>query len=141
MERRDAETQRSEPREEINQWTSSIIGAAIEVHRGLGPGFLESIYEEAMAVELALRGHLIRRQVRLPIEYKGTVVGEHRLDMLLEDEVVVELKAVEAIMPVHLAQLHSYLKAGAFEVGLLINFNVPILKNGIRRILLKTPLF
>lgn len=140
MERRDAEAQRSEPRQEINEWTSSIIGAAIEVHRALGPGYLESIYEQALAIELALRGHLVRRQVRLPIEYKGKLVGEHRLDFLVEDEVVVELKAVEAVMPVHLAQLHSYLMAGAFELGLLINFNVPVLKNGIRRILLKNPL-
>src|SRR5262245_57365186 len=115
MERQAAKPPRSEPREELDRWAHAVIGAAIEVHRYLGPGYLESIYEEALAIELELRGLHVRRQLIMPVEYKGHVVGEHRIDMLVEDELLLELKAVEAVAPVHLAQVHSYLKAGAFE--------------------------
>ena len=116
----------------------ATIGAALEVHRHLGPGFLECVYEEAMARELALRGLRFDRQFRVPIDYKDAKVGEHVLDFVVEGELVVELKAVEQLIAVHAARVNSYLKAGAFELGLLINFNVPVLKDGVRRIILKT---
>ncbi|MDQ3339724.1 MAG: GxxExxY protein [Myxococcota bacterium] len=134
----DAETQRRREvlRDEINQLTFAIIGAAIEVHRTLGPGYLEKIYDEALAIELRLRGHTVDRQQRIPIEYKGVLLAEHVLDMVVDGEIVLEIKAVEDIHRVHCAQLHSYLTAGAFELGLLINFNVPVLKDGVKRVIL-----
>jgi len=136
LKRQDAKAPRSEPRDEIDGWARRVIGAAIEVHRDLGPGFLESVYEEALASELAIRGLKFQRQYLIPIEYKGRVIGEHKLDFLVEEELVVELKAVEHLLPIHHAQVHSYLKAGAFELGLLMNFNAPLLKDGLRRVIL-----
>ena len=135
--RKDAKTQSRVLREETDRLSYEIIGAAIEVHRWLGPGFLESIYEQALALELEQRGHVVERQVRILVEYKGQVVGEHVLDMIVDGDIVLEIKAVEQFHPVHSAQLHSYLTAGAFELGLLINFNVPTVKDGIRRVILK----
>ena len=120
--------------EETNRVTEAIIGAAIEVHRTLGPGFLESIYEEALCVELTLRGARYTRQVPVAVDYKGHRIGESRLDLLVDDAVVVELKAVDALAPVHTAQVISYLKATGCRIGLLINFNVKRLTDGIRRI-------
>ena len=117
--------------------TGAIIAAAIEVHRALGPGLLESVYEECLCRELELRGTPFARQVPIPVEYKG-VRSEcgYRIDVLVHDEVVVEIKAVEAIHPVHQAQLLTYMKLSGKKVGLLINFCVPVLKDGIvRRIL------
>ncbi len=113
-----------------------VIGAAIEVHRVLGPGFLESVYEEALAVELEARCMPFERQVRHGVEYKGTKVGEGRLDFYVGGCLVVELKAVESLSPIHSAQVISYLKALKAPLGLLINFNEPLLKAGIRRIVL-----
>jgi GxxExxY protein len=107
---------------DIQQLTEQIIGAAIEVHRTLGPGFLESIYEEAMTVELALRGLRFKRQAIVPIMYKERQVGEHRLDLTVEDLVVVENKAVHEIDPVFYTVVRSYLRATRLEVGLLFNF-------------------
>ena len=121
--------------ERLNALCKGTIGAAIEVHRHLGPGYLESAYEEALAVELGLRSIRFERQVRVPVVYKNLVVAEQRVDLIVEGEIVVELKAVETLLPIHAAQLLSYLKAGAFQVGLLVNFNVPLLKQGIRRLL------
>ncbi|NUM79115.1 GxxExxY protein [candidate division KSB1 bacterium] len=121
----------------VNELTGVIIGAAIEVHRILGPGLLESAYEECLNHEF--RQHLVRfaRQHPLPVVYKGTKLDcGYRLDFLVEEAVVVEIKAVEAILPIHEAQLLSYLKLGGWHVGLLINFNVPVLKQGIKRIVL-----
>lgn len=119
---------------EINQATEAIIGSAIEVHRSLGPGLLETIYEECLCRELALRQIPFERQRPLPVEYKGLRLDcGHRLDLLVDDQVVVEIKAVESLLPVHEAQLLTYLKLGGWKVGLLINFNVPVLKQGIRR--------
>lgn len=115
--------------------TAPIIGAAIEVHRRLGPGFLEGVYEEAMRIELAKRAIHTERQVLIPIMYDECQVGASRIDLLVEGDIVVELKHVEAVTAVHLAQLRSYLSAGAFQVGLLINFDVAVLKDGIRRML------
>ena len=117
-----------------NQVTEEIIGSAIEVHRALGPGLLESIYEECLAVELELRRLKIGRQLPVPITYKGRRVGvDLKIDLLVEEQIVVELKAVEKLLPVHDAQLLTYLRLTNKSVGLLINFNVPLLKEGLRR--------
>jgi GxxExxY protein len=114
--------------------TEQIIGAAIEVHRQLGPGLLESVYEECMCEELRLRGIAFRCQVELPVIYKGIETGgKYRIDLIVEDEVLVELKSVERILGVHEAQLLTYLKLTGKRVGLLINFNVAILRRGILR--------
>ena len=119
---------------EVNQITSAIIGGAIEVHRILGPGLLESAYEECLCRELSLRGIPFERQRPLPVEFKGVQLEcGYRLDLLVVDAVVVELKAVETLLPIHEAQLLTYLKLGGWNVGLLINFNVPLLKQGIKR--------
>lgn len=118
-----------------NRLTGEIIGAAVEVHRELGPGFLENIYEMSLAIELEQRHIEFERQVRVPTVYKGRFIGESRLDLVVEGEIVVELKAVTQLTPLHAQQVLSYLKAGAFEIGLLINFNVPRLRDGIRRVI------
>jgi GxxExxY protein len=118
----------------INELTEVIIGAAIEVHRALGPGLLESAYEECLCRELSLRDIPFERQRPLPLQCKGISLDcGYRLDLLVADKVVVEIKAVEAVLPIHEAQLLTYLKLGGWQVGLLINFNVPVLKDGIRR--------
>ncbi len=118
----------------VNQVTETVIGAAIEVHRALGPGLLESAYEECLCRELSLRQIRYQRQRPLPVTYKGLDLDcGYRLDLLIADAVVVEIKAVESLLPIHEAQLLTYLKLGGWKVGLLINFNVPVLKQGIRR--------
>ena len=120
---------------EPNILTEEIIGAAIEVHRALGPGLLESAYEECLCRELDLRGIQFVRQHPLPLEYRGVKLDcGYRLDMLVEDLVVVEIKTVDAIKPIHKAQLITYLKLGGWSIGLLINFNVHVLRTGINRI-------
>ena len=116
--------------------SNKVIGAAIEVHRVLGAGFLESVYESALAVEFQKRQISFERQKVISLTYKGHPVGENRLDFLVENILVVELKAVSQLTPLHEAQALSYLKATKRNVALLINFNVPLLKNGIRRIIL-----
>ncbi|HKW27149.1 MAG TPA: GxxExxY protein [Terriglobales bacterium] len=114
--------------------TEPIIGAAIEVHKQLGPGLLESTYEECLCHELHLRGIQFQRQSDLPVIYKGLKLDcGYRIDLLVEEKVVVELKAVEQLLPVHEAQLLTYLRLAHKTVGLIINFNVPLLKDGIRR--------
>lgn len=117
--------------------TDKIIGAAIEVHRQLGPGLLESVYQACLAQELRLRGIAFQREQPLPVKYKGIDVDcGFRLDFIVEDKVVVELKAVEQVHEVHVAQLLTYLKLTGCRVGFIINFNVPVLKKGIiRRVL------
>ncbi len=117
--------------------TEAILGAAIEVHRALGPGLLESTYEECLCHELALRGLTFKRQIDLPVDYKGIRLDcGYRLDVVVEDAVIVELKSVEKLVPVHEAQLLTYLRLSGKKVGLLINFNVAVLKDGIvRRVL------
>ncbi|MEO8603672.1 MAG: GxxExxY protein [bacterium] len=115
--------------------TESIIGGAIEVHRVLGPGLLESVYEEYLAVELNLRKLKFERQRPVLLEYKGHRVGvELRLDLLVENQVVVELKSIERLLPIHDAQLLTYLRLTTRSLGLIINFNVPLLKDGLRRL-------
>ena len=111
-----------------------VIGAAIEVHRELGPGLLESIYEQALLHELTLRKIRAQRQVEIEVLYKGVVIKGQRLDLLVEDQIVVELKSVSQIQDVHKAQLLSYLRVGQRPVGLLINFNVKLVRDGIHRI-------
>jgi GxxExxY protein len=113
-----------------------VFGAALEVHRALGPGFLESVYEESLAVELACRGIPFERQFPVVVEYKGRHVGEGRLDFLIDRKVVVELKAVDQLGEYHTAQVLSYLRATGCRLGLLINFNAVLLRAGMRRVVL-----
>lgn len=120
-----------------SELTQKIIGAAIEIHRELGPGLLESIYESCMGHELRLNGLGFERQVIIPATYKGfRVEGSQRVDPIVEKSVVVELKVVEKINPVHEAQILTYLRLTGIKVGLLINFNEAVLKDGIRRMVL-----
>ncbi|MBA4121418.1 MAG: GxxExxY protein [Acidobacteria bacterium] len=121
--------------QKINQITEKIIGCAISVHRGLGPGLLESAYEECLCFELTQNKFEFDSQVPLPVIYKGVKLDcGYRIDVVVENLVIVELKAVERILPVHEAQLLSYLKLYDKKIGLLINFHVPILKSGLKRI-------
>ncbi len=120
---------------ELNKITEAIIGAAIEVHRALGPGLLESAYEAALAFELIERGFRVEHQKELPVVYKSVRLDVgYRLDLLVNGQVVVELKTIDQFSPVHTAQVLSYLKLSGYKVGLLINFNVKLLKHGIKRI-------
>lgn len=121
---------------ELNKITEKIIGWAIEVHRNLGPGLLESLYEKALYYEFKLEHLSYKNQLIIPIMYKGIKLGEHRIDTLVENEIIVELKAVSKIEPVFEAQLLSYLRLTGKKVGLLINFNVPVLRNGVKRMVL-----
>lgn len=114
--------------------TDKIIAAAIEVHKNLGPGLLESAYEECLVFELVKRKILIKQQVQIPIIYKGeTINTRYRLDLLVDEKVIVELKSVTKLLPIHEAQLITYLKLSGYRVGLLINFNEKLLKDGIMR--------
>lgn len=117
--------------EELNKITEAIIGAAIEVHRNLGPGLLESAYRECLRYELLQRGYEALQEVPLPLIYKGMKLDcGYRLDILVNDAVIVEIKSVESLAPIHEAQLLSYLKISGGKVGLLLNFNVKMLKHG-----------
>jgi GxxExxY protein len=118
----------------VNVLTREIIGAAIEVHRHLGPGLLESAYLQCLTRELFLKEIPFKREWPLPLEYKGVRLGcSYRLDLLVSDAVVVEIKSIEALTSIHDAQLLTYLKLGGWKVGLLINYNVEVLKTGIHR--------
>ena len=142
MDHRDTEAQSSwggEARQReiaaINNLTSKVIGACIEIHRQLGPGLLESAYEECLCFELGEAGVRYERQRPLPIVYKGVRLDlAYRLDVVVEDRVLIELKAVDSLLPVHEAQVITYLKLTGLPLGLLINFNVPVLKQGIKRL-------
>jgi GxxExxY protein len=126
---RDTETQR------LNQITEKIIGCAIEVHRALGPGLLESAYEECLCFEFSQNDLKFERQVSLPVVYKGVKLDcGYRMDLVVENLVIVEIKAIAHILPVHEAQVLSYLKLHNKPLGLLLNFHVSVLKNGIKRI-------
>ena len=119
----------------LNRLTEIIIGAAIEVHRATGPGLMESVYEQCLCYELSQRGLRFQRQVELPVKYKGIKLDcGFRMDMVVEDAVVLELKTVDQLLPIHSAQLLTYLKLSGKKVGLLINFNEPVLKRGLKRI-------
>ncbi|MEK7309553.1 MAG: GxxExxY protein [Planctomycetota bacterium] len=121
---------------EINQLTEKIIGCAIEVHRQLGPGLLESLYESALCIELEQAGLKYSRQAIIPVVYKNHPIGEHRIDLLVEDLVVLEIKSVERHDPVFEAQVLTYLKITGKKIGLLINFNSKLLVEGIKRFIL-----
>lgn len=132
----DSEGTGSNPKLIYEKLTEQIIGAAIEVHKALGPGLMEGVYEECLCHELALRGLAFQRQVSIPLFYKGKNLDcGHRLDVLVEDTVILELKSLEHVMRIHEAQLLTYMKLLKRPVGLLINFNVPTLTQGITRVL------
>lgn len=115
--------------------SKKIIGGAIEVHKAMGPGLLESIYKTCLAYELKNMGLTVETEVPLPVRYKDLVLDSaYRMDMIIEDEIVLELKAVEQMLPLYSAQLLSYLKLGDKRLGLLLNFNVPVMKQGIKRV-------
>jgi GxxExxY protein len=118
----------------INDITREIIGCAIEVHKSLGPGLLESAYEECLAFEMTKKGLSIKRQQPTPVIYKEIKLEcGYRIDILVENCIVIELKVVDAIIPIHEAQILTYMKFAKMKIGLLINFNVTVLKNGIKR--------
>jgi GxxExxY protein len=118
----------------LNELTEAIIGSAMEVHRALGPGLLESTYEMCLCRELSIRGLRFQRQVPIAVEYKGVKLDcGYRADVVVEDSVLVEIKAIDSLQSIHEAQLLSYLKLGGWKIGLLINFNVELLKHGLRR--------
>ena len=124
-----------EPDKKIDDLAHAVIGAAIETHRQLGPGFLESIYEEALCLELKDLKIPYERQKEIGVFYKGSAIGWQRIDLLVAKSLIVELKTVETLGDIHEAQIISYLKTMRLPLGLLINFNVPILKNGIQRVI------
>jgi GxxExxY protein len=121
---------------EMDRLTESIIGACIEVHKELGPGLVETLYEEALCHELDSRAIRYRRQIPIPVTYKGKPIGQQRIDLVIEERVIVELKSCDGFSPVHRAQLICYLRLLKLKVGLLINFNVPILVDGVKRVAL-----
>ena len=125
---------RTEPDKRLDDLATVVVDAAMEVHRVLGPGFVESVYEEALAVEPGMRSVSFERQKPLAVSYKGHAVGEGRVDLLVGGALIVELKAVEKLLPVHKAQVISYLKARGCKLALLINFNERLLKDGIQRV-------
>jgi GxxExxY protein len=126
--------QESEPSSAVDAIAKQVVDAALAVHRTLGPGLLETVYEQCLAFELADRGLRFEQQKALAITYRGLCIPNAlRLDLVVEDAIVVEAKAVEALLPLHRAQLLTYLRLSALRLGLLINFNVPLLKDGIRR--------
>ena len=125
-----------EPTARLDRLARAVVDAALEVHRVLGPGFAESVYEEALAVELNRRAIAFERQLPVTVRYEGFCVGEGRVDLLVGGELIVELKSVEQLAAVHLAQVIAYLKAFDRPLGLLITFNVKLLKSGIRRVVL-----
>ena len=120
----------------MDKLTEKIIGCAIEVHRQLGPGLLESIYESALGIELEAAGITFQRQVGVPVNYRGKLIGEHRVDLIVENSVVVELKSVDRFDPVFEAQILTYLRVTNLKVGLLINFNSRLLRDGVKRFVL-----
>ena len=133
-------TENTEKRKDVNKLTELLIGCAIEEHRTLGPGLLESAYEVCLCRELSLRGIHFERQVAIPVEYKGVKLDcGYRADLIVTDMILVEIKAVDQLAPIHNAQLLSYLKLTGLKVGLLINFNERMLTHGIRRKVLGPP--
>ena len=119
---------------DVNKLSNTVIGAAIDVHKTLGPGLLETAYETCLCHELGLRGVAYQKQLNLPVVYKDVLLDcGYRLDILVEDAIVLELKSIEKILPIHDAQLLTYLKIGGWQLGMILNFNVPLLRYGIRR--------
>ena len=133
-EREGAKVKNVMKREQLEAIGKQIVDAAFQVHKELGPGLLESAYERCMVVELIEKGLGVERQVKLPIVYKGKIIdGGYRLDLVVENKIIIELKTVDHLLPVHEAQLISYLKLSGKRLGYLINFNVDMIKNGIKR--------
>jgi GxxExxY protein len=133
-------TESTEPIKDANKLTEIVIGCAIEVHRALGPGLLESAYEICLCRELSLRGIPFERQVAIPVDYKGVKLDcGYRADLVVDGKILVEIKAVDQLAPIHEAQVLSYLKLGGLKVGLLINFNERVLTHGVRRKVLGSP--
>ena len=124
-----------EPDPAVDILARKVIGAAIEVHRHLGPGLDETLYEAAMSHELALQKIPFARQIIVAVDYKGVVIGDKRLDFVVDERLVIELKSVAQLAPIHDSQIRTYLRIARLELGLLINFNVPLLKDGIKRII------
>ncbi len=119
----------------LNALSNEVIGAAIEVHRVVGPGLLESVYSKCLQVELESRGIRVAREVSIPLQYKGHCFeNAYRLDLLIENELIVEAKALDALLPVHQVQLLTYLRLTGHRLGLLLNFNVDVMRNGIKRV-------
>jgi GxxExxY protein len=116
--------------------TQRIISCAIEVHKYLGPGLLESLYESALCVEFKANSLPFKRQMGVPLYYKGELIAQHRPDLIVDDKVIVEVKSVEAFAPIHMAQLLTYLRVTSLRVGLILNFNSPTMKQGTRRVVL-----
>ena len=139
--KRNAEIEKMKTKEELNFLSGLIIEAILEVHREFGPGLLERVYESALAKELSLRNVSSLRQVSAPVVYKGEILDEeaYKIDLLVEDSIIVELKTVPAILPIHEVQLHTYMRLSRKSLGLLINFNVPLLRDGIKRRVLNFP--
>jgi GxxExxY protein len=122
----------------LDQLSSKVIGAAIEVHKTIGPGLLESAYEECLCHEMGLRGIKYERQKPLPVVYKGKKLDcGYRLDIVVEEKIIVEMKSCERVEPIHKAQLLTYLKLSGLSLGLLLNFNVPVMKDGVIRMVSK----
>lgn len=134
MNRQDAKRPLQEPDPLLDRLAYEVIGAAIEVHRTLGPGFLETVYEHALTHELEDRGVAFERQLSVGVDYKGRRVGDGRLDFLVDGRLIVEIKAVESLLPIHTAQVISYLRAINLQLGLLLNFNVALLPQGMKRV-------
>jgi len=124
------------PEPERDPLTEAVIGAAIEVHKEVGPGLTENMYEEALCYELDLRGLRYARQVIVPVAYKGKPIGDTRIDLIVEGRLIVELKAFEAVTSVHRAQVITYLRVTGLHLGLIINFDGAVLKDGIKRVIL-----
>ena len=120
---------------ELNALSEKIIGCAIEVHREFGPGLLESAYETALCMELKNAGLRVARQVGIPLYYKGELISEHRPDLIVEDQIVVEIKSIARFEPIHMAVMLTYLRVTGLHAGLLLNFNTPFLNQGIKRVM------
>jgi GxxExxY protein len=141
MNRQDAEDARGmeEPGAEVDAMASAVLQACVEVHRVLGPGFFEGVYERALDLELTLRGLAFIRQPAITVVYKDRLVGDVRPDFLIAERLIVELKTADTLAPIHLAQALSYLKATHIRLALVINFNVAVLLRGVRRVVLNPP--
>ena len=121
--------------ESLNALSNAVIRSAIEVHRELGPGLLESVYETALCVELRASGVDVQRQVGIPLFYKGELISEHRADLIVANRIVVEIKSISRFDPIHTAVMLTYLRIAQLRLGLLLNFNTPVMKQGIKRII------
>jgi len=119
----------------LNRLSEEIVRCAIEVHRELGPGLLESVYETALSIELKTAGLDVKRQVGIPLYYKGELISEHRPDLIVGDQIVVEIKSIARFDPIHLAVMLTYLRITQLQLGLLLNFNTPFMRQGIKRVM------